>query len=275
MRKTMKKSIIVLLLLMLTLSTNAYAYTMYALDGRTIEISYNDADAWRNVGWYDAPVTTMYAPDGRTEVIYKSDVAAWERVGWYDGNKIINIYSPDGRTIAIYGYQLQSYKDVGWYDYPVVYLYSSDGRSILVDKASIPEWNKVGWYTAPASGKSQLLGMLYGTWIAENESYYAGVPFMDFYGDSLDRGWSYEYYSYGTIMSVTLVGNNTYKVTEQLMVVDPSDFEYGKYINHEFHIYYEGGSRFTEIFSNGITRRTWKYVGSIDDMLRISMNEYN
>lgn len=111
MKKKTTKISIMIFMIILSLTTNTFAYTMYSLDGREANIDYNDANARRAVGWQDDPVTTMYAPDGRTEVIYKADVAAWENVGWYDGNKIINIYSPDGRTIAIYGYQIQSHKD--------------------------------------------------------------------------------------------------------------------------------------------------------------------
>lgn len=118
---------------------------------------------------------------------------------------------------------------------------------------------------------AELLNLLSGTWVAENESYYAGIPFMDFHGNNLDRGWSYEYFSKGTINSVTYVGNNTYKLTETLKVLDYSDEEYGKTIINEFHIYYEGGNRFKETLSTGIVR-TWKYVGTIEDMLNMHYN---
>jgi len=81
--KTVRKLLSGVVIFMMLLTGNAFAHTMYSLDGRNIEVSYDDAQIWRNVGWYDEPVQMMYAPDGRTVVIYKSQVSAWQKVGWY------------------------------------------------------------------------------------------------------------------------------------------------------------------------------------------------
>ena len=61
--------------------------TLYALDGRTIEVLESEVPAYLNVGWYRTLTETqqtMYAPDGRTITVFKSEVAAYKNVGWYE-----------------------------------------------------------------------------------------------------------------------------------------------------------------------------------------------
>ena len=61
--------------------------TLYALDGRTIEVLESEVTAYLNVGWYRTLAETqqeMYAPDGRTITIFKSEVPAYKNVGWYE-----------------------------------------------------------------------------------------------------------------------------------------------------------------------------------------------
>ena len=61
--------------------------TLYALDGRTIEVSEGEVSAYLKVGWYRTLAETqqtMYAPDGRTITIFKSEVPAYKNVGWYE-----------------------------------------------------------------------------------------------------------------------------------------------------------------------------------------------
>lgn len=57
--------------------------TMYAPDGRTIDVLEAEIEAYKNVGWYLTPVITMYAPDGRTIVIPQDEVTAYQNVGWF------------------------------------------------------------------------------------------------------------------------------------------------------------------------------------------------
>ena len=65
--------------------------TLYASDGRTIEVAESDVPAYLNVGWYrtfaeaDAvnKKVTLYASDGRTIEVAESDVSAYLNVGWY------------------------------------------------------------------------------------------------------------------------------------------------------------------------------------------------
>lgn len=57
--------------------------TLYAPDGRTIEVPQNMVEANKAVGWYEKPVTTLYASDGRTQVFFTDQVEAQLTVGWY------------------------------------------------------------------------------------------------------------------------------------------------------------------------------------------------
>ena len=71
----------------ITLEENSTTQTMYAPDGRTIEINKSEIEAYKSVGWYVEPVRTMYAPDGRTIVIAQSETEAYKNVGWYESQK--------------------------------------------------------------------------------------------------------------------------------------------------------------------------------------------
>lgn len=154
----MKKIISVTLLITILLSSfiglASTSVTMYAPDGRTVNIWDYEVEAWKNVGWYDYPVTTVYAPDGRTAVIYTGDVQAWKNVGWYD-YPVTTVYAPDGRTAVIYTGDVQAWKSVGWYTEPPktyqneyayvlnqkIKSYGNDGRFSLVyiNNDDIPE----------------------------------------------------------------------------------------------------------------------------------------
>lgn len=160
------KKRIAALLLSLTvffgITISANAQTMYAPDGRTIEVSQGDVWAWKSVGWYEYPVVTMYAPDGRTVNVSTEAVGEWEIAGWTDGRKTITIYAPDGRTAIIPLYQLQAYLNVGWYDKPLVTMYSIDGRWCNIPESQTENYHSLGWYYTPveqlyASGKKRIV----------------------------------------------------------------------------------------------------------------------
>ena len=61
--------------------------TLYAMDGRTIDVLESEVEAYLKVGWYrtlEETQQTMYAPDGRTLTVYKAEVQAYKNVGWYE-----------------------------------------------------------------------------------------------------------------------------------------------------------------------------------------------
>ncbi len=89
--------------------------TMYAPDGRTIDVLESEIEAYKNVGWYIEPVTQMYALDDRTIYVHNSEVEAHKNVGWYL-TPVTTMYAPDGRTIVISQDEVIAYQNVGWYE---------------------------------------------------------------------------------------------------------------------------------------------------------------
>ena len=95
--------------------------TLYALDGRTIDVPVAEVPAYLNVGWYNTleeTQQTLYAMDGRTITVFKDEVPAYLNVGWYstlDETQQV-MYAPDGREIIVYKSEVDAYKNVGWYE---------------------------------------------------------------------------------------------------------------------------------------------------------------
>ncbi|MGM9551753.1 MAG: copper amine oxidase N-terminal domain-containing protein [Clostridia bacterium] len=61
--------------------------TLYASDGRTIEVFESEVATYLNLGWYSTLAETqqtLYAPDGRTVTVFKSEVQAYRNAGWYE-----------------------------------------------------------------------------------------------------------------------------------------------------------------------------------------------
>ena len=127
--------------------------TMYAPDGRTIDVLKSEVEAYKNVGWYIEPVTQMYAPDGRTIYVLNSEVEAYKNVGWYI-EPVTQMYALDGRTIYVLNSEVEAYKNVGWYLTPVTTMYAPDGRSIVVSQYEITAYQNVGWYKTQAQAQA-------------------------------------------------------------------------------------------------------------------------
>ena len=98
-------------------SDNEPTVTMYAPDGRTIDIAQSEVEAYENVGWYKEPVVLMYAADGRTRYTLQSEVEAYQGVGWYT-EPVVLMYAADGRTRYTLKSEVDAYKKVGWYTEP-------------------------------------------------------------------------------------------------------------------------------------------------------------
>lgn len=143
----MKKIITFFICIFLLCPMICSAATMYAPDGRSIQVNDWETEQWRNVGWYEYPVVMMYAPDGRNIIVASTDVYTWETVGWIDGRKTVEIYASDGRSAIIPLWQLQQYLHVGWYSYPVTTMYAPNGSTIVINKNEISAYKNVGWYT--------------------------------------------------------------------------------------------------------------------------------
>ncbi|MDO5479245.1 MAG: hypothetical protein Q4G23_08800 [Clostridia bacterium] len=124
------KRILSLVLILITVSAlvmPAYAneveegyVTLYAQDGRTIEVKESEVPAYLNVGWYTEPYenrVTLYASDGRTIEVKESEVPAYLNVGWYTEpyENRVTLYASDGRTIEVKESEVPAYLNVGWY----------------------------------------------------------------------------------------------------------------------------------------------------------------
>lgn len=62
-------------------------------------------------------LVTMYAPDGRTIDVCESEMQDYKEVGWYE-EPVMTVYATDGRTLDIKKTELDSYLDAGWYQSP-------------------------------------------------------------------------------------------------------------------------------------------------------------
>lgn len=175
---------LVLILILIIASSNVFAATIYAPDGRIALVKDWEVKAYEAVGWYSYPVVTMYAPDGRSIVVSSSSVALWENVGWIDGRKTATIYASDGRTAAVPLWQLESYKAVGWYDYPVSEgSTSSQSYSSYYPGISLPTFESITG-VACAHKYEDTEGYMY--------TYYCDLSTKNYYLDTIKSyGWRY------------------------------------------------------------------------------------
>ena len=142
MKKTLKL-LVAFAVLVCTLVLAVSAVTMYAPDGRTIDVNYTEVSAYEQVGWYQYPVTTLYAVDGRSIIISSSEVDAYKAVGWFELSKL---YASDGRTISVLPWEVNAYVAYGWSVEPFVTMYALDGRTISVPASQVYSYSLVGWY---------------------------------------------------------------------------------------------------------------------------------
>lgn len=127
---------------------NSGYVTMYALDGRSVDVYCTEVEAWKAVGWYTEPVTLVYALDGRTLIIPSADVEEYEKVGWYSEMPDVTLYNIDGTVIEIPLSDVDAYDSSwGWYREPVTRVYALDGRTLIIPAAQFDAYRKVGWYT--------------------------------------------------------------------------------------------------------------------------------
>lgn len=114
----MKKLLSLILVIgMMAHGVCASAATMYALDGRTLEVDDSEIEAYRRVSWYYGKPVKMYALDGRTLMVGENDVEMYRQVGWFYG-KPVTMYAPDGRTLTVGENDVEMYRQVGWYATP-------------------------------------------------------------------------------------------------------------------------------------------------------------
>ena len=122
--------------------------TMYAPDGRTIDIHKSEVEAYKNVGWYEEPMVTLYAEDGRSQYFPQSEVEAQLTVGWYR-DPFVKLYAWGGKSEYFPQSEVEAQLTVGWYREPFVELYSWDGRSQYFPQSEVEAQLTVGWYKDP------------------------------------------------------------------------------------------------------------------------------
>jgi len=154
MKKLISFLTVFFMLIVLHPSAEDSAITMFAPDGRTIEVSLADKDAYKAVGWYEnySDVTkTMYAPDGRELTVWLTEIEAYKAVGWYENKSDVTktMYAPDGRELTVWITEIEAYKAVGWYENKsdvTVLMCAADGRQITVFQTQVADYQKVGWF---------------------------------------------------------------------------------------------------------------------------------
>ena len=124
--------------------------TLYSVDGRTATVAKSEAEAYLNVGWYKQPVTVIYALNGKTAVVAKSEAKAYLELGWYK-EPVTVIYAPGGKTAVIAKSETNSYLELGWYKYPVTVVYAINGKSLTIPTAQLSDYESVGWYKKPVT----------------------------------------------------------------------------------------------------------------------------
>lgn len=122
--------------------------TMYAPDGRTLQVQAKAVEIYQNVGWFTEPVRTMYAADGRTLLILTKETAAYENVGWFTEPPVL-MYAMDGRTLAVKQSEVPAYENVGWFTEPPIRVYAIDGRTLDIKESELAAYLNVGWFRSP------------------------------------------------------------------------------------------------------------------------------
>ena len=165
----MKKKFLVLMLVAILVVSNwcsVSAATLYAADGRKIEVADYKVQEWVNVGWHEG--VKLYAPDGRNITVSPFDAQKWIDVGWY---RAVELYSPNADSVLVSPFDTQTWINVGWYTYPVVNMYNYAGNKIVVAKSEISSYMAKGWtLTHNASGQELATLIKYLQEAASNDS---------------------------------------------------------------------------------------------------------
>ncbi len=154
MKKSVSLLLVVLILLQFCSVCAVDTVTMYALDGRQLEVNAAETEDYKNVGWfetYEEVTTTLYSTDGRELTVYKAEAEGYKALGWYESYEDVTttLYALDGKTITVFKAQVEEYKASGWYENyedVITTLYSMDGRELTVYKAEADAHKALGWY---------------------------------------------------------------------------------------------------------------------------------
>lgn len=172
--------------------------TLYAPDGRTLDVTPDDKHVYLNLGWYEKPVTTLYTLDGRQHVFYNEELDAQCNVGWYREKPVL-LYTLDGRKEFFHVNQVEAQLSVGWYRMPPVTLYTLDGRSKVFPAEAADEQRHVGWYYKSEIDKIHQQQLLAKSFYIGQKVWKKGTAYIPVgYVTSIDNGnifvsWEYFY----------------------------------------------------------------------------------
>lgn len=145
-------SLLILVLMILCLTVHASELTLYNADGVEVIIPTEQELLWRAVGWcdWDQVHTTVYAPDGRTLDVLTKELQRWKDAGWSDDITQVQttLYAWDGTSVTLWNSQVQEYLDNLWVYTPEevqTTLYSADGQELTVWNAEIDAYLAAGW----------------------------------------------------------------------------------------------------------------------------------
>lgn len=267
----MKKIISLILLLSMILAAmpaGAYAVTLYAPDGRTISVHDYEVDAYKAVGWYDAPVCKIYSSNNVASIISKSDLPYYQSQGWSQ-DYIVTLYSVDGRQTNVWSTEVQSYVALGWYTEPVcviyspvshqsaviykselqtyinlgwledgaVTLYSPNGATAMVRRTEVPSYRNVGWYEVPVVRMFANGGKI--CVVASNEmNQYRKVGWYPLYAFAVGNSANEIVSSFGTLLDYSSKFNKPIYLTNSALGLDLgfvfNDSSYGKTVKSGF-----------------------------------------
>lgn len=242
------KRIVSVLLIVLSLFSviSVNAKTMYAPDGRTIDVSYESIDDWAAVGWYAYPVVKLYNPNGESKVVSKYEAYVYKFMNWYD-YPVMTVYALDGREEVISKSAYDSWHAVGWYNVPVMKVYAPDGRTHIIAKSDYENWKSVGWLSSqypPANTTSDK-----NTVNINGKAYYIDMPRseMGTPDEKLQAIAGYTWYIYGTKTYKDFVAVGMYNGKAVSILSSGPAFYYNGYV---------AGDEFTEI--NSTTRNLYR-----------------
>ncbi len=173
--------------LVAALGTAASAFaanvTLYALDGRTIEIDEELVSAYtaEGMGWFAEKPVELYSLDGRKITVEADKVAANKAVGWYSYDELpdnvkstitpttpstptptppqptdekVAVKYTDGTIVTVPAAHLDMYKALGWEKTDgqataatKITVYNASGEEKQIDESELAKYQTAGWTT--------------------------------------------------------------------------------------------------------------------------------
>lgn len=153
LKKYLNKVVVITIAILAILSYIVYAateqtVTMYAADGRTINVNEDDIQEYQSVNWSLKPPITLYDKDGNTVQIIEEHLAYYvnDKYQWWT-EPVTLMYATDGRTTYIINSEVDMYTQVGWSIHPPITLYKKgSGEAFNVLEHEVLSYLSLGTY---------------------------------------------------------------------------------------------------------------------------------